>query len=209
MPRRARDVYPDIPHHITQRGNRGAKVFPTDVDRRQYLLWLREYADRYELEVWAYCLMTTHVHLVAVPRREDSLARAIGLLHSRYSQHLNRKLRTSGRLWQERFFSCPMDEAHQVRAAIYVERNPVRAGLVDEADGWHWSSADAHLSSRRLRGASWAPDSLLADWPVLLAQAEREDQLELIRKQTYTGQPLGDRRFVAKLREMKEKRSAR
>ena len=209
MPRRARDVYLDIPHHVTQRGNRGAKVFPTDADRGQYLVWLREYADRYELEVWAYCLMTTHVHLVAVPQRADSLARAIGLLHSRYCQHLNRKLRTSGHLWQERFFSCPVDEVHQVRAAIYVERNPVRAGLVERGQDWQWSSAKAHLSGRRLRGAPWPPDSLLSDWPVLLAQAEQEDQVEFIRKQTYTGQPLGDRAFAAKLREMKKKRSTR
>jgi putative transposase len=89
MPRLARSVFAQVPHHITQRGNRRDRVFFTDEDRHAYLDWLREYAGKNEVDVLAYCLMTNLIHLVAVPRTEDGLQRALKPLHMCYAQRIN------------------------------------------------------------------------------------------------------------------------
>ena len=107
MPRLARSVFAQVPHHITQRGNRRDPVFFDDEDRHAYLNWLSEYASKNEVEVLAYCLMTNHIHLVAVPRTEDSLQQTLKPLHMRYAQHINRSHGWKGHLWQGRFFSTP------------------------------------------------------------------------------------------------------
>jgi len=113
MPRMARVVIPGCPHHLTQRGNRREDVFFTAADRQRYLELLGEYAEKHGLAVQAYCLMTNHVHLVVVPRAEASLAAALKPVHMRYAQHVNWTQHIGGRLWQGRFFSCPLDEEHQ------------------------------------------------------------------------------------------------
>ena len=81
MPRVARIVAPGFPHHITQRGNRREPVFFDDADRQQYLMLLMDYRGKYGLDVWAYCLMTNHVHFVGVPQAADSLARTMRDTH--------------------------------------------------------------------------------------------------------------------------------
>jgi REP element-mobilizing transposase RayT len=84
------------PPHITQRGNRRENVFFTEEDREVYLEWPGEYCRRHEVAILAYCLMTNHIHLVAVPGREDSLQRALKPLHMRYAQHINRQRAAAG-----------------------------------------------------------------------------------------------------------------
>ena len=133
MSRVARIVVPGFAHHVTQRGNRRDDVFYTDDDRRAYLRFLRQYAERHGLSIWAYCLMTNHIHLVAVPQREDSLAKALHDAHTVYAMRFNTTTKQSGHVWQGRFYSCPLDESHLWAAVRYVERNPVRAGLVAHA----------------------------------------------------------------------------
>jgi putative transposase len=100
------------------------------------------------VDVWAYCLMPNHVHLVVVPGDAEGLALAVGRAHGRYTRAINFRENWRGYLWQGRFASCPMDAAHTLAAARYVERSPVRAGLVDRAWGWPWSSAAGHVSGR-------------------------------------------------------------
>ena len=196
MPRIARVVVPGLPHHVTQRGNRRADVFLCDRDRGRYLSMLADYRARYGLRVWAYCLMTNHVHFVAVPDAADSLGRTLRDTHQAYASWLNRRLGESGHLWQGRFFSCVLDDAHLWAAVRYVERNAVRAGLVARAEDWPWSSAAAHCG---LRG-----DPLLspvempwpvADWSAYLGE-EDEAEREAIRQQTRTGRPCGSAAFL-------------
>ena len=122
-----------MPHHVTQRGNRRANVFFEESDPRRYLLLLEDYARKYALEIWAYCLMTNHVHFVAVPTSAESLARSFRDSHQAYASWLNRRLGESGHLWQGRFYSTVLDDAHLWAAVRYVERNPVRAALVAHA----------------------------------------------------------------------------
>jgi len=124
MSRIARAIAVGCAHHVTQRGNNRQDVFFVDEDPRVYLQMLAEQAGRYGLEVLGYCLMTNHVHLIGVPHAEDSLAKAVGRTHFRYSQYINRLHRRSGHLWQGRFYSCALDERHLWLAMKYIELNP-------------------------------------------------------------------------------------
>ena len=144
MPRFARVVIPDCPHHITHRGNRREDVFFTPQDRDIYRSLLGDYADRHALRIIAYCLMTNHIHLVAIPALENSLAKSVGLAHRRYSRFINKQREWTGHIWANRFFSTPLDEPHTLACIKYVELNPVRAGLVSRAEDYPWSSARSH-----------------------------------------------------------------
>src|SRR4051812_9724029 len=141
MPRRPRVVVPGVPHHVTQRGNNQQLVFFSNADFQLYLNLIEKHAVRHGLGVLGYCLMPNHVHLIVVPESDESLARALGGTHSDYALAVNASSTRTGHLWQNRFFSCPMDEGHAWRALRYVDLNPVRAGLVGTAWEWPWSSA--------------------------------------------------------------------
>ena len=130
MPRNARAVAPSIPYHITQRGSNRQAVFFRLSDRKLYLQLIRENMAEAGVQIIAYCLMTNHVHFVAVPEREDSLAILFGRAHGRYSQAVNTRLGRSGHLWQARYHSCALEGAHLWKGIRYVEANPCRAGIV-------------------------------------------------------------------------------
>ena len=130
MARLARVVVPGLSYHVTHRGNRRADIFVDDNDRVLYVGLMRDYAAKAGLGVRAWCLMSNHVHFVVVPEREGSLARGIGLAHRRFAAWQNARHGWLGHLWANRYFSTPLDETHLWRAVRYVERNPVRAGLV-------------------------------------------------------------------------------
>jgi len=171
MPRSARQVVPGFPHHIVQRGNRRQTIFFTDQDRRAYLRWLAEATRACGVDVWAYCLMTNHVHLVAVPARLDSLARCLGVVNTKYAIRINRRKGWSGHLWQGRFKSSVMDASHAVAAVRYVEQNPVRARLVQQAWEYPWSSARHHTRDRDRDIVVRGDESLRAmvpDWRTFL-----------------------------------------
>ena len=129
----ARVVIPGCPHHVTQRGNRGEDVFFSDADRLRYLALLGTYCRKYGLAIQAYCLMSTHVHLVAVPREEASLGAALKPLHMRYAQYVNWSRQVTGRLWQGRFFSCPLDQIPQFRG-----RQSKHVGNLCRSPGPRW-----------------------------------------------------------------------
>ena len=200
MARLARVNLPDIPYHVTQRGNRRQPVFFTEEDRHIYLQLLKSQADRYGLEVWAYCLMTNHVHLIVVPRADQALTRAIGETHRRYTRHVNFREGWRGYLWQGRFASVPLDESHLIAAMRYVERNPVQAGLVNRAEDYQWSSARSHVLGQ--------PDAVLAshflteqiqDWAEFLRTPEDDRVGTLLARHGSTGRPLGASAFVERL----------
>ena len=201
MPRVARIVAPGFSHHVTQRGNRREPVFFEDADRQEYLMLLMDYRGKYGLDVWAYCLMTNHVHFVAVPRAADSLARTMRDTHQAYSSWLNRRLGQSGHVWQGRFYSTALDESHLWAAVAYVERNPVRAGMVDRAEEYPWSSAAARCGRRHdpLLASGWPMPGKKTDWSAWLAGELPAKQVEAIRGRTMTGRPCGDVSFIERL----------
>jgi len=161
MARLARIVVPDCPHHIVQRGNRRQNVFFNENDRHFYLETLNENAKKYGIVFWAYCLMSNHVHFIAVPKNEDSFARGLGQAHKKYSRYINKREGWTGHLWQSRFLSFPLNEAYLYAAVRYVENNPVRAGIVDRAEDFAWSSARVHIA-----GEGGEYETLVLDGPI-------------------------------------------
>ncbi len=143
MPRMARAVLPGVTHHVTQRGVNRQTVFLCRSDYEVYLGLVRASARRCEAWLVGYCLMPNHVHWVVSPPEADSLTHVFGEAHSRYAHYANSKLNRSGHFWQNRFFSCALDGAHLWAALRYVERNPVRAGLVAAARNAHGSRVGA------------------------------------------------------------------
>ena len=199
MARLARAVVPDVPHHITQRGNRRQAVFFNDEDYTLYRAWLGEQCALAGVEVLAYCLMPNHVHLIAVPRDDTSLAIALGQLHRRYARHINFREGWRGYLWQGRFASFAMDEDYLLACARYVELNPVRARLVADAGDWPWSSARAHLCGGRDALVRPSPRfARIDDWASFLGAGLDPGQAEEIRQCARTGRPLGSKPFIAK-----------
>ena len=198
MARLARVVLPGVPHHITQRGVRSLEIFSSDEDRREYLSLLNEHGAKAGLEFLSYCLMNNHLHLLVIPQHEKSLREGIGETHKRYSRLVNFREKVRGHLFQERFFSCPLDLAHLSAAARYVERNPVRAGICRHAKDFPWSSARLHLGmidrDPLVQQSQWfgSPD----DWKEYLK--EESHDLERFRAHFRTGRPLGDDRFLRK-----------
>lgn len=200
MARIARVVVPGHPHHVTQRGVRAMAVFAGDGDRRRYLALMAEQCARFRVEVLAWCLMSNHLHMVMVPKREEGLAAAVGEAHKRYTRAKNFADGARGYLFQGRFGSCVLDERHLLAAARYVELNPVRAGMAARAEAWPWSSARFHLG-RRKKDPLVADRTLLGlvdDWRALLRGGDGPAE-ETLRRATRTGRPAGDRRFLVRV----------
>jgi putative transposase len=204
MPRLARTVFSGVAHHITQRGNRREDVFFSDEDRAAYLRWLGEYCAKYKVSVLAYCLMTNHIHVVAVPQKEDALEKVFRPLHTRYAQRINRAKKWKGHLWQGRFFSSALDDTYLWAALRYVERNPVRARIVRRAENYKWSSAAAHCGLKEdavlTTDRAWvARIRSVGDWSKWLAQGEVPEQVEVLRRHVERGLPCGAEEFIRKL----------
>jgi len=201
MPRIARIVAEDYPHHITQRGNYKQIVFFEDRDYKFYLERLSVYCEKYKLSILAYCLMPNHVHFIAIPKQKDSLAKTFNACHMRYAHYYNRKNDLIGHLWQGRFYSCILDEKHLRAAVRYIENNPVRAKLVDGASQWNWSSAKEHLNKEKgmIRLADISQFLEVEDWKKYLLHEEERKIIKRIRANTLTGRPLGNEVFIEKL----------
>ena len=203
MARFPRVVAVDVPHHVTQRGNARQIIFATDADRLTYMALLREYAQLYDLPLLGYCLMSNHVHLIAVPHGETALSQCLKQTHGRYASYWNGRQSSTGHVWQGRFYSCPLDESHLWRALRYVELNPVRAEIVDRPESWPWSSAAAHCGLASpdaiLQMERWQKRWSTGEWRSFLAESESAADLAALRRFTHTGRPLGSPEFVAGL----------
>jgi len=193
-------VIPGLPHHITQRGNRRQQTFFNDEDYAAYIELMAEWCREEGVEIWSYCLMPNHVHLIAVPSTEDGLRRAIGESHRRYTRRINFREKWRGYLWQGRFASFIMDEPYLLAAARYIELNPVRAELAASARQWPWSSARAHLLGRDDKLVKVAPLLAMAgDWKAFLRSAIPEEELRGLHDHGRTGRPLGSPAFLERL----------
>jgi putative transposase len=201
MSRIGRFVVPDLPHHVTQRGNRREKVFFGDEDYALYRDLLHEACRREGVAVWAYCLMPNHVHLILTPRTPESLGRALGKAHRRYSAFVNARMRVTGHLFQARFSSVVMDEDHLMAAARYVALNPVRAKLVARAEEWPWSSVGAHLAGRDDGLVEIAPllERCGGRFADLIAEEPDPARVATLRAAETIGRPIGRPAFLDRL----------
>jgi putative transposase len=191
-------VIPGIAHHVTQRGNRRGDIFHDAEDRHLYFELLREYSLRHRLRIWAYNLMTNHTHLIAVPESSSALSDALRDTHGAYATLFNRKYGFSGHLWQARFYSCVLDDEHLEHAVRYVECNPVRAGMVDRAEDYPFSSAGPHVCGveDRYVDSGLPLVGVIQDWSAWLAGEPDENAVCVIREATATGRACGSEEFV-------------
>ena len=200
MARLARAVFPGHPHHVTQRGNGRAQTFFSDADYALYRDLLGQHCAAAGVEIWSWVLMPNHVHLILVPRDEDGLRRALSVVHSRYAGRVNARLKRTGHFWQGRFGCVAMDETHLGAALRYVALNPVRAGMVERAIDWPWSSVHAHLG-RSDDGITRTDPvrSRYPDFAALLAAGEEEGMIARLRKAETIGRPIGEEAFLDRL----------
>jgi len=207
MVRLPRIVIPKYPHHVTQRGNRRAQTFFEDGDYELYKSLLSEAARKAEVEIWCYCLMPNHVHMIIVPSDEDGLRRTFADAHRRYSGYVNARMRVTGHLWQGRFGSVVMDEEHLAHAVRYVSLNPVRAGLVERAEDWQWSSVASHLAGMDDELVKVAPVlERYGDFASFLAQEEDTSiAFKGLRQSETTGRPLGSEGWMEKVSAMMDR----
>jgi putative transposase len=200
MVRLPRVVIPGDPHHVTQRGNGRARTFFDDCDYELYRDLLTENCRGAGVEVWAWCLMPNHVHLILVPSDPDGLRRALARVHRRYAGVIQARRKRSGHFWQGRFGAVAMDEPHLAAALRYVSLNPVRARLVQRAQDWRWSSTRAHLRGKPDGLTELAPiKDRFPDFADLLASEPEADLIPGLRAAESIGRPLGDDRFLARI----------
>lgn len=198
MARQARIVLRDTPHHITQRGNRGENVFFEKSDYEAYIGFLAEECADKGVSIWAYCLMPNQIQLIAVPQRENALARALGEAHRRYTRRINERNGWRGHLFQDRFFSYPMDENHLLNAVRYVETMPVMGGIAPSPEAYLWSSARAHVKGREDKLLSPEKPLLhfVPDWSGFLTEWPEEQDPKAIERHLQTGRPRGNDNFL-------------
>ncbi len=199
MSRIGRIIIPEVPYHVTQRGNNRQKIFFETKDYQIYLSFLKKYASRYKLQIYCYCIMPNHIHLIAYPTEETSLTNTVSRTNMMYTRYRNELDARSGHLWQGRFYSCAMESVHLYRAANYVENNPVRCGLVKTPDQWPWSSALKHLSGKLdvlETDAKWPDEETIADWPAILNMKQETETLDALKRATESGRPYASEEWI-------------
>jgi putative transposase len=209
LARLARVVIPGIPYHVTQRGNRRQPTFFEDSDFALYRDLLAGAARKAGTEVWAYCFMPNHVHLIVVPADPDGLRRTFADAHRRYTGFINARQRWTGHLWQGHYGAVAMDEAHLVHAVRYVALNPVRARLCDRAEEWEWSSARAHLAGADDELATVTPLlERVGDFEAFLGGEEDQQATRALRMAESTGRPVGSAEWIEQMERLSGRRLA-
>ena len=197
MARLARVVIPGLPHHVTQRGNGGARTFFGDDDFALYRDLLAASCRAAGVEIWAWCLMPNHVHLILVPSDADGLRRALAPVHRRYAGIIHSRRKRTGHFWQGRFGCVAMDEEHLAAALRYVSLNPVRARLVGRARAWRWSSVRAQLGGRDDGVTELVPvRERYPDFAHFLSEEADPDLIDRLRAAETIGRPIGNRKFL-------------
>lgn len=149
MPRHARVLLTGQPHHVVQRGHDQRLVFASDADYLFYLANLAEQLEKLSIGVYAWCLMTNHVHLLLEPLADgDAISQLMRVLSARYTRHVNRLEGRSGTQWDGRFHCSLVDRAEYLWACSrYIDLNPLRAGMVQEPAAYRWSSFRARVGT--------------------------------------------------------------
>jgi putative transposase len=202
MSRRARVVVLGCPHHVTQRGNKRERIFFEEGDQQVYLDLMAEQLAKHEIACWSYCLMPNHVHFILVPTKPDTLARAVGEAHRRYTLHVGQREKWRGHLFQGRFYSVAMDEGHLMAAFRYVALNPVKAKLCKRARQWPYASTAILIEGKsdKYVDASGASARIKDFGKFIVRENNVESQLwSEIRRNEFTGRPVGTKEWLERL----------
>jgi putative transposase len=176
MARKARSkiVVPGVPNHIIVRGNNRRRLFSFAGDYRAFLCLLQRSGEQHECAVHALCLMSNHVHDLVTPPTLEASSRYVARFAQRYAQLRNARRGGTGKLFEERFRSKPVVSAEQlVNTTLYIDANPVRAGLVDDALDYPWSTYAFHAGfaeRSQIPRALWTPSA----WYVSLGRSDGE-----------------------------------
>ena len=189
MPRIARATVGGICYHVINRGNRRAEVFHNHRDYQAFVKLMERACNRLPMRIVSYCLMPNHFHLVSWPHEDGDLSRWMQWLLTSHVRRYHRINGTDGRVWQGRFKDFPIQQDdHLLRVVRYVERNALRANLVNRAEQWRWSS----LASRgKLDWLAASPTPLPKDWLDFVNRPETVPELEALRSSVNRGKPFG------------------
>jgi putative transposase len=210
MPRIARVVLPHYPHHVVQRGHNRQVVFAHEDDFARYVEDLRELKDAFGVKVFAFCLMTNHVHLLLAPSTADGLAQLMKTLAGRTTRYRNKLEGRSGTLWESRYKSSVVQsDGYLLACSRYIELNPVRAGMVERVEDYRWSSFGLRFvddpqaewldidPSHQALGLTL--QSRRAAYRSFFEQEVSAGELKMIRDALQRGQLTGDGRFVGEV----------
>jgi putative transposase len=216
MARLPRLTIPGYPHHVIQRGNNRQPIFATDEDYRELLALLEEHARAAGVAVHAYVLMSNHVHLLATPETADGIPQMMQAVGRRYVRFFNRRQARTGTLWEGRYRSTIIQaERYLLACMVYIDLNPVRAGMVDAPESYPWSSHGHYVSGRPDRLVTPHPIWWeLGNTPFAREAAYRElvhaglsgAQQQALTDSALRGWALGDAAYVADLQRRTERR---
>jgi putative transposase len=197
MPRPPRLIFDDQCYHVLNRANRRAELFHDPADYSAFVNLMAKAQARLELPMLAACIMPNHVHLVVRPRNGNDIARWTQWLFTTHVRHYHEKYGTSGRLWQGRYkaFVC-QDDHYLLTLLRYVERNALRAKLVDRAEDWRWGSLRWRASARTPLQLTPPPLPLPDYWLDYVNQPQTAHEIEAIRTSVNRQRPYGDLEWV-------------
>ena len=207
MPRTARIVIPDYPHHIIQRGHNRQIVFSAEDDYHYYLDNLAEWKEAYECKIYAFCLMTNHVHLVINPGdNPENMGKLMKRVAGRQTRYVNCQEGRSGTLWEGRYKSSPIDSNNYLLACCrYVEMNPVVAGICDDPADYPWSSCRSKIAGKQFEWLDFDPlykslapseDERCKRYQEFLSETVSDRERETISRAVQRGQLTGGAPFV-------------
>jgi putative transposase len=216
MARLPRLTVPGHAHHIIQRGNNRQPIFAADADYRRLLEFLEEHSREARVAVHAYVLMSNHFHLLATPETEDGIPHMMQAVGRRYVRYFNDRRQRTGTLWEGRYRSTLIQaERYLLACMVYIDLNPVRAGMVDSADRYPWSSHAHYVSGRTDRLITphpiwWelgnTPFAREAAYRELVQAGLASTQERALTESTLRGWALGEADYVADLQRRTERR---
>jgi len=192
MPRIARGLVDGFVYHVLNRGNGGQEVFNKDQDYKVFADLMKETKARYSIKIFAYCLMPNHFHMVVVPIHAEELSKGMQWLMTSHVRRYHQHYGTSGHIWQGRFKSFIIQEDNHLLTVLrYVEGNPVRAGLVNSAKDWSWSSHREAIGERACLLVDEIPIELPRDWNRYVDQPLTGKELEELHQSVNRQSPYG------------------
>ena len=183
MPRTSRASVGGVCFHVINRGNRRAAVFLDDADYTRFMGIVAEATERTAMRVLAYCLMPNHFHFVVRPPEDGDLSRWMQWLLTTHVRRHHRRYKTDGRIWQGRFKAFPIQQdEHLLTVMRYVERNPLRSGLVKRAEDWKWSSLSQEPAMHATDLLHESPVPRYVQWSRFVNEPQSADELKSIRR---------------------------
>ncbi len=200
MPRTARASVAGMCYHVLNRGNGQAEVFHKNEDFAAFLRLMAEANERLPLRILGYVLMPNHFHLVLLPRGNGDLSRWMQWLLTSHVRRYHRHYHGSGHVWQGRFKAFPIEQdEHLLTVLRYVERNPLRAGLVRRAEQWEWSSLAWRTTGKRPELLSPWPIPCPRNWVAKVNAALTAAEVAMLQRCINRGTPYGNERWTERV----------